>query len=84
MNALTMIVPIDQLIKEYEARTGKKLTKAELAREMVAKGCYKNEKSAVNALAYMEAGKSKGLDYALEVYLCEKFGKRLSEIYYTK
>ena len=83
MNALTMIVPIDDLIAEHNSKTGDKMTRSSLARELVKNGDYNTFQSAVNALAYMASGKSKGLDYRLEVFLCARFDKQLSAIYKT-
>lgn len=81
MNAFPMIVPIDDLIAEHNSKTGDKMTRSSLARELVKNGDYKTFQSAVNAIAYMASGKSKGLDYAFEKYLCKRFDKKLSEIF---
>ena len=82
MNGITtMTLLLDELIAEHNAKTGAKMTRYKLARELYDAGLYRSHQSAINALNYATSGKAKGLDYVLEVYLCERFNKPLSGIY---
>jgi hypothetical protein len=83
-NLTTMVIPISKLIAEHNEKTGERMTKASLARELVKHGDYKSEPAARNAMAYMESGKAKGLDKLLYMYLCERFHKNPGELYQTK
>jgi hypothetical protein len=60
--------------------SGEKLTKAELAREMVAKGIFKNQTSAYNMIQFHERGEAKSIDYELLQYLMERFNLTANEI----
>lgn len=55
------------------AESGEQLTKAQLAREMVAKGIFKNQVSAYNMIQYHERGESKSVDYQLLNFLMARF-----------
>ena len=82
MNGITtMTLLLDELIAEHNAKTGAKMTRYKLARELYDAGLYRSHQSAINALNYVTSGKPKGLDFAIEIYLCDRFGKPRPEIY---
>jgi hypothetical protein len=60
--------------------SGKPLTKAQLARDMVAEGIFKNQVTAYNMIQYHERGEAKSIDYELLQYLMEKFSLTASQI----
>lgn len=60
--------------------SGEPLTKAQLAREMVAKGIFKNQVSAYNMIQYHERGEALSIDYQLLQYLMERFNLTASQI----
>jgi len=60
--------------------SGEPLTKAQLAREMVAKGIFKNQVSAYNMIQFHERGEAKSIDYELLTYLMERFNLTSSQI----
>ena len=60
--------------------SGKPLTKAQLAREMVAKGIFKNQVSAYNMMQYHERGEAKSIDYELLQYLMNRFDLTINQI----
>jgi hypothetical protein len=60
--------------------SGKPLTKAQLARELVAQGIFKNQVSAYNMIQFHETGKAKSIDYELLQYLMDRFNLTASQI----
>jgi len=60
--------------------SGEPLTKAQLAREMVAKGIFKNQVSSYNMIQFHERGEAKSIDYELLQYLMERFNLTASQI----
>lgn len=60
--------------------SGEPLTKAQLAREMVAKGIFKNQVSAYNMIQYHERGEAKSIDYELLLFLMNRFGLSIDKI----
>ena len=60
--------------------SGKPLTKAQLARDMVAKGIFKTQVSAYHIIQYHERGEAKSIDYELLQYLMERFSLTASQI----
>lgn len=60
--------------------SGEPLTKAQLAREMVSKGIFKNQVSAYNMMQFHERGEAKSIDYELLQYLMERFKISASQI----
>ena len=60
--------------------SGEPLTKAQLARELVAKGIFKNQVSAYNMIQFHERGEAKSIDYELLQYLMERFKLTASQI----
>ena len=62
------------------ADSGEQLTKAQLARDMVAKGIFKNQTSAYSMIQYHERGEAKSIDFELLQYLMERFNKTASQI----
>jgi hypothetical protein len=61
-------------------QSGEGLTKAQLAREMVAKGIFKNQVSAYNMIQFHERGEAKSIDYELLQYLMKRFNLTASQI----
>ena len=59
--------------QEIITNSGQPLTKAQLARDMVAKGIFKNQVSAYNMMQYHERGEAQSIDYELLQYLMERF-----------
>jgi hypothetical protein len=53
--------------------SGQPLTKAQLARDMVAQGIFKNQVSAYNMIQFHERGEAKSIDYELLQYLMKRF-----------
>ena len=74
-----MRIDINRLISE-SAQAGRKVTKAQLARESVRKGLFKNYHSARTMLFYNSSGHAQSLDVDLINFLCEYFGRKQSEI----
>ena len=72
----TMRIDFQKII----TNSGKPLTKAQLAREMVAKGIFKNQVSAYNMIQYHERGEARSIDYELLQYLMERFSLTASQI----
>ena len=72
----TMRIDFQKII----TNSGEPLTKAQLAREMVAKGIFKNQVSAYNMMQYHERGEAKSIDYELLQYLMERFRLTASQI----
>ena len=60
--------------------SGEPLTKAQLAREMVAKGIFKNQVSAYHIMQRHERGESYSIDYELLDFLMTRFHITLNEI----
>lgn len=60
--------------------SGEALTKAQLARELVSKGIFKNQVSAYNMIQFHERGEAKSIDYELLQYLMERFKLTASQI----
>ena len=60
--------------------SGEPLTKAQLAREMVKAGIFKNQISAYAMMQYNERGDAKSLDYELLTYLMRRFNLTASQI----
>jgi hypothetical protein len=60
--------------------SGQSLTKAQLAREMVAQGIFKNQVSAYNMIQFHERGEAKSIDYELLQYLMKRFNLTASQI----
>lgn len=61
-------------------RSGESLTKAQLAREMVAKGLFKNQVSAYNMIQFHERGEAKSIDYELLQFLMKRFNLSITQI----
>lgn len=61
-------------------QSGKPLTKAQLAREMVAEGIFKNQVSAYNMIQFHERGEAKSIDYELLQYLMNRFELTANDI----
>lgn len=61
-------------------QSGEGLTKAQLARELVAKGIFKNQVSAYNMIQFHERGEAKSIDYELLQYLIKRFNLTASQI----
>ena len=76
LNLIIMRINFQKLI----TNSGQPLTKAQLAREMVAKGIFKNQVSAYNMIQYHERGEAKSIDYDLLQYLMNRFGLTMNEI----
>ena len=74
----TFIMKID--FQKIITQSGKPLTKAQLAREMVAEGIFKNQVSAYNMMQYHERGEAKSIDYELLQYLMKKFNLTANQI----
>jgi hypothetical protein len=64
-----MKIDFTKLINE----SGEKFSKAALAREMVAEGLFKTEKSAINMIQYHQAGHAKSCGWELLKYLSRRF-----------
>ena len=62
------------------AESGESLTKAQLAREMVAKGIFKNQVSAYNMIQFHERGEAKSIDYELLQFLMKRFKLTINQI----
>jgi hypothetical protein len=60
--------------------SGQPLTKAQLARDMVAQGIFKNQVSAYNMIQFHERGEAKSIDYELLQYLMKRFKLTASQI----
>jgi len=60
--------------------SGEKLTKADLAREMVAQGIFRNQVSAYQMLQYHERGDAKSIDYELLKFLMDRFNLKLQDV----
>jgi len=60
--------------------SGQPLTKAQLARDMVAKGIFKNQVSAYQMLQYHERGEAKSIDYELLKYLMDRFSLKIEDV----
>ena len=60
--------------------SGQPLTKADLAREMVAKGIFRNQVSAYQMLQYHERGEAKSIDYELLKFLMQRFNLKLQDV----
>jgi len=60
--------------------SGQPLTKADLAREMVAKGIFRNQVSAYQMLQYHERGEAKSIDYELLKYLMDRFSLKIEDV----
>ncbi|MCE5329992.1 hypothetical protein LLG07_06650 [bacterium] len=71
-----MRIDFHKLIKQ----SGEKLTKADLAREMVAKGIFRNQVSAYQMLQYHERGEAKSIDYELLKFLMQRFNLKLQDV----
>jgi len=71
-----MRIDFHKLIKQ----SGEKLTKADLAREMVAKGIFRNQVSAYQMLQYHERGKAKSIDYEFLKFLMQRFNLKLQDV----
>jgi len=71
-----MRIDFHKLIKQ----SGEKLTKADLAREMVAKGIFRNQVSAYQMLQYHERGEAKSIDYELLKYLMDRFSLKIEDV----
>jgi hypothetical protein len=66
--------------QEIITNSGQPLTKAQLARDMVAKGIFKNQVSAYNMIQFHERGEAKSIDYELLQYLMKRFNLTASQI----
>jgi hypothetical protein len=66
--------------QEIITKSGQPLTKAQLARDMVSKGIFKNQVSAYNMMQYHERGEAKSIDFELLKYLMEKFNLTSNQI----
>ena len=84
-----MIINFTKLIYEYNKERGKAigldpisecLTKADLARELVAKGVINEYRSAINLMHFHQHGTMKSVDFKLLEFAKEKFGKSTDEI----
>jgi FMN-dependent NADH-azoreductase len=76
-----MKIDFKALIQEWnEKHPDDKLTRAKLAREMVAKDYFRSEMSALNMMYYHEQGCGKSVDDLLFRFISEKFGKTYEEI----
>lgn len=76
-----MRIDFKALIQEWnEKHPGDKLTRAKLAREMVTRGDFTSEVSALNMMRYHEQGRGKSVDDLLFRFISEKFGKTYEEI----
>jgi len=71
-----MRIDFHKLIKP----SNEKLTKADLAREMVAKGIFRNQVSAYQMLQYHERGDAKSIDYELLKFLMQRFDLKLQDV----
>lgn len=71
-----MRIDFNKIIKE----SGKDLTKAKLARDMVNAGIFKNQVSAYNMIQYHERGEAKSIDYQLLQYLMDYFDLTANQI----
>jgi len=60
--------------------SGQPITKAQLAREMVAEGIFKNQVSAYNMIQFHERGEAKSIDYELLQYLMKRFNLTSNQI----
>jgi hypothetical protein len=60
--------------------SGEILTKADLAREMVKEGIFKNKTSAYNMMQYHQRGEAKSIDFELLKYLMKRFNLTASQI----
>ncbi|NCB47503.1 hypothetical protein EOM81_10865 [bacterium] len=72
-----MKIDFEKLIQESGEP---KLTKAQLARELVAGGYFKSEVSALNLMQYHKKGKAISCDLQLLIFLCKRFKKDTNEI----
>ena len=66
--------------QEIITNSGQPLTKAQLARDMVREGIFKNQVSAYNMMQYHERGEAKSIDYQLLQYLMERFNLTATQI----
>lgn len=66
--------------QELITNSGQPLTKAQLARDMVANGLFKNQVSAYNIIQYHERGEAKSIDYELLQYLMNRFKLTANQI----
>ena len=62
------------------ANSGEQLTKAQLAREMVALGIFKNQVSAYNMMQYHQRGEANSIDYELLEFLKRRFNLTTSQV----
>lgn len=60
--------------------SGQSLTKAQLARDMVAEGIFKNQVSAYQMIQYNERGDAKSIDLSLLEYLMKRFNLTIDQI----
>ena len=84
-----MRIDFTTLIHEYNQERGKArgldpisecLTKADLARELAAKGVINEYRSAINLMHFHQHGVAKSVDFKLLEFAKEKFGKTTDEI----
>jgi hypothetical protein len=76
-----MRIDFKLLIQEWnENHPDDKLTRAKLAREMVAKDHFRSEMSALNMMYYHEQGCGKSVDDLLFCFISKKFSKTYEEI----
>jgi hypothetical protein len=66
--------------QEIITNSGQPLTKAQLARDMVAEGIFKNQVSAYNMMQYHERGEARSIDYELLEYLKRRFNLTSDQI----
>jgi hypothetical protein len=66
--------------KKIIQNSGESLTKAQLAREMVSKGIFKNQTSAYLMMQYHERGDAKSVDFEMLNYLMKRFNLTACQI----
>ena len=71
-----MKIDFNKLLKE----SGENLSKRKLAIEMTNAGLFKNLRSAENMIQYHQKGQMKSVDWALLVFLAQRFNKTGCEI----
>ena len=74
-----MTINFDKLLAEYREKTGKRMTKKDLAKAIERRGIY-TARQAENLIQYHRSGKAEGRDVALLFFLAEYFGKSINDI----
>ena len=75
-----MKIAVKEILARHFLETSEYITQAQLAREMVKAGIFKNLHSAQNMLQYNIKGTAKSLDKDMINFLMERFDLELNEV----